>query len=56
MRSFASVIARASRLASSGAALQEVERDALRRLRADAGQPAELVDERLDRRRVGLLT
>ena len=32
-----------------GRGLQEIERDALRRLRADAGQPAELVDERLDR-------
>src|SRR4029078_8372473 len=29
--------------------LQQIERDALRRLGADAGQPAELVDERLDR-------
>ena len=33
-----------------GRGLQEVERDPLRRLRADAGQAAELVDERLDRR------
>ena len=32
-----------------GRRLQQVERDALRRLRADAGQPAELVDELLDR-------
>ena len=32
-----------------GRQLQQVERDALRRLRADAGQPAELVDQVLDR-------
>ncbi len=33
--------------------LEQVEGDPLRRLRADAGQPAELVDQRLDRRGVG---
>ena len=36
-----------------GGQLQEVEGDALGRLRPDAGQAAELVDQRLDRRGVG---
>ena len=36
-----------------GRELQQVERDALRGLRTDAGQPAQLVDEVLDRSRVG---
>ena len=35
-----------------GGHLQEVERDPLRRLRPDPGQPAQLVDEGLDRRGV----
>ena len=48
-RSLASMIARGEAVGVLGRGLQEVERDPLRRLRADAGQPPELVDERLDR-------
>ena len=48
-RSFASTIARGEPLGVLGRRPSGVERDALRRLRADAGQPPELVDERLDR-------
>ena len=48
-RAFASVMAVASRFGVLGRGLQEVVRDALRRLGADAGQAAQLVDEGLDR-------
>ena len=56
MRAFASVIARAQAGGVVGRELQQVERDALRGLRTDAGQPAQLVDQVLDRSRVDALT
>ena len=43
-----SISTSASRRTSAGSACQQVERDALRALGPDAGQPAELVDQVLD--------
>ena len=51
-RSLAVAMACDSRSASAAVELQQVEGDPLRGLRADAGEPAELVDELLDRVRV----
>ncbi len=47
-RSLTSTIDRARRWASSLVDLEQMERDPLRRLRADAGEPAEAVDQLLD--------